>query len=182
MRWLTLFRLRNALKTVIAIGWMYGAALIASCRRDQHYIVEQHNGDRELAGAKRVAIFVHYNRRGHVHDYVLYYLRSLRRAGFELVFVSNSPSLSAGARAALQPLCALVMRRRNIGYDFGAYRDGIRAIGGVAELDELLLANDSVYGPFEDLSTVLARCDPARAALWGMTDNWFRHFHLQSYF
>lgn len=182
MRWVLLFRLRNALQTIVAINWMYVAAAIAACRRNRSHVLEQRPGDRDLAGARRVAIFAHYSRHGRVDDYVLHYLRCLRDAGFELVFVSNAPVLSAEARAALQPLCALIMRRRNIGYDFGAYKDGIAAIGNVAALDELLLANDSVYGPFEDLAAVLSRCDPAHAALWGITDNWFRHFHLQSYF
>jgi lipopolysaccharide biosynthesis protein len=182
MRWLFFFRLRNVIKIGFAILWMYAAAGIAVFRGRRHFILERIEGDRDLTGAKRVAIFVHYDRRGRVHDYVLNYLSNLRGAGFELVFMSNAPSLSAEAKIKLQPLCALIMRRRNIGYDFGAYSDGIAAVDNVADLDELLLVNDSVYGPFEDLSKVVLRCDPARAAVWGITDNWYRRYHLQSYF
>jgi len=181
MRWL-LSRLRNAATAAIAIGLKYVAVAIALCRWRADYIVERQSGERSLAGAKRVAIFVHYDRRGRVHDYVLHYLNSLRAVGFELVFVSNAPLLSAESYAKLRPLCALILRRKNIGYDFAAYKDSIAALGNVAELDELLLVNDSVYGPFGDLAPILSRCDPRRAVVWGMTDCWFRRFHLQSYF
>ena len=182
MRWLTLFRLRNMTKTAFAIGWMYIAVGVALCRRRSTYIVERQSGDRELAGAKRVAVFVHFDRQGRVHDYVLYYLNCWRGAGFEVVFVTNAPGLAAESLAKLKPLCALILRRENIGYDFAAYKDAIGTLGDVGELDELVLVNDSVYGPFEDLTTILSRCDPTRAAVWGITDNWFRRFHLQSYF
>jgi lipopolysaccharide biosynthesis protein len=182
MRWLNFFRLRNAAKTVFAIAWMYIAVGIALCRRRANFIVERHTGDGNLAGAKRVAAFVHYDRRGRLHDYVLYYLKCLRGAGFEIVFVSNAPLLPAESVAKLKPLCALILRRKNIGYDFAAYKDAIGTVGNVADLDELLLVNDSVYGPFEDMAAIISRCDPERAAVWGITDSWFRRFHLQSYF
>jgi lipopolysaccharide biosynthesis protein len=49
-------------------------------------------------------------------------------------------------------------------------------------LDALLLANDSVYGPFRDLGDVVGRMNLLEADVWGVTDNWDRQFHLQSYF
>ena len=52
-----------------------------------NYVVERWAGDRSLA--RRIDIFVHYDRRGRVHDYVIYYLNALVEAGFEIVFVSN---------------------------------------------------------------------------------------------
>jgi lipopolysaccharide biosynthesis protein len=182
MHWLILFRLRNLARTLWGIAWMYPAAAVGLCRRRRDYVVERQPGERSLVGAKRVAVFVHYDRRGRVHDYVLHYLRCLRGGGFEIVFVSNAPTLRGEARDRLKPLCALILRRRNVGYDFGAYKDGIAALGNIADFDELLLVNDSVYGPFSDLGEIIARCDRQRAAVWGITDNWFRRFHLQSYF
>lgn len=182
MSWVTWFRLRNLGKTMFAIGWMYLAVGFCMCRRRADYVIERHTGDGELSGAKRVAVFAHYDGRGHVHDYVLHYLNCLCGAGFRLVFVSNAPRLSAESLVKLKPLCALILRRKNIGYDFGAYKDAIGVLGDIAGLEELLLVNDSVYGPFEDLAAVLSRCDPEQAAVWGVTDSWFRRFHLQSYF
>ncbi|CAO3424214.1 rhamnan synthesis F family protein [Azospirillum doebereinerae] len=171
---------------VVALRLFAYIAFAASVlRRRGDYVEERWNGERRLEGAARIAVFVHYDRAGIVHDYVLYYLRQLRIAGFELVFVSNAPSLTADSLAELQTLCALMVRRRNVGYDFGAFRDGLALLGPLEEregLEELLLANDSVYGPFHDLATLLRRADAGRASVWGITDSWQFGYHLQSYF
>jgi lipopolysaccharide biosynthesis protein len=182
MRWLLWFRLRNLWKSTFSVVWMYIAGMMSFLRRRDSYIVERHRGKRDLAGARRVAVFAHYDRRGRVHDYVIHYLNSLRTAGFEVVFVSNAPRLPIEAIAKLKPFCALIMRRRNVGYDFAAYKDGIGVLADVAALEELIVANDSVYGPFADLATVLSPCASEKAAVWGITDSWFRRYHVQSYF
>lgn len=160
---------------------MCAGALVGRLRRRPHYIVERVIGERSLTGCRRVAIFVHYDPHGRVHDFVAFYLSALRGAGFEIVFVSNAPRLDPAGRCRLMPLCALILRRRNVGYDFGAYKDGMTALPDLAALDELILANDSVYGPLQDLGAVLARCD-GTAAVWGITDSWDVRYHLQSYF
>jgi lipopolysaccharide biosynthesis protein len=145
------------------------------------YVIERWEGDRSLSGARRIAVFVHYDRRGRVHDYVTHYLTTLVKAGFEIVFVSNSPRNFRRDLPTIRPFCGLVLRRKNIGYDFGGYKDGLFAIPNLAELDELIFANDSAYGPFCDLAPMLSRCDDS-AAIWGITDSWDTRFHLQSYF
>jgi len=66
--------------------------------------------------------------------------------------------------------------------DFGAYKDGIGALQRLDRLEALLLANDSVYGPFHDLGDVIGRMNLAEADVWGITDSWERRFHIQSYF
>ena len=154
---------------------------IGFTRFRENYILERWDGKQRLAGAKRVAIFVHYDRSGRVQEYVLYYLDQLVQAGFAVVFITNSPAIEPASLLDVQSRCALLLRRRNIGHDFGAYKDGLAIIGDVAGLEEVLLANDSVYGPFSDLSALLKRCD-GTAAVWGITDCWERRFHIQSYF
>ena len=154
----------------------YGAAFF----RRESYVRERWDGVRPLAGATRVAVFVHYDRQGIVHDFVQHYLRQLHDLGFAIVFTSNAPRLAQPEM--LRELCALVIRRDNVGYDFGAYKEGIAAIPDLEAVDTLLLANDSVYGPLHHLAGVLDRMDPQRADVWGASDSWEFSFHLQSYF
>src|SRR5690348_13729704 len=66
----------------------------------------------------RVAIFCHFDRRGEVREHVLHYVSGLGRAGFEIVFVTNSGRLRPDAQERLRALCAAILVRRNIGYDF----------------------------------------------------------------
>jgi hypothetical protein len=131
----------------------------------------------------RVALFVHFDRRGGVADYVLHHLAALREAGFSVVVVSNAGRLQPAALAALRPLCAAIVVRRNVGYDFAAMRDGLQRLGlPRPETEMLLLVNDSIYGPFRPLADIITAVDFAAADLWGATESWQRRYHLQSFF
>lgn len=132
---------------------------------------------------RRVAVFVHFDAAGEVQPYVLDYLRALRELAIDTVFVTNSGRLTPDARAALRALCAAVLVRRNIGYDFGAMRDGLRHADATPETTDLLLVlNDSVYGPLSPLAPMVERIDFAQADIWGATESYQNRYHLQSFF
>lgn len=172
---------RSACRQLATLA-MYVAVVLSCFISQRSKIVEQRAGERQLRGARRVAIFLHYDRQGGLHDYVVHYLGALRQAGYEIVFVSNAPRLRDDAWARLAPYCAVMLRRRNLGHDFGGYKDALAVVGDLSGLDELILANDSVYGPLHDLGRLLRRCDGRTAAVWSITDNWDQRYHLQSYF
>lgn len=130
----------------------------------------------------RAAVYVHYDKDGVVHDYVVHQLRELSASGFRTTFISNAPVLPQAGRDRVAPFCREVIWRHNVGYDFGAYKDGLAAIGAVAGLDALLLMNDSVYGPFWSLKETLASVDETRCDVWGIADSWQRRPHVQSFF
>ena len=177
-------RLRFVLAWLIAqskLLWAYTAYAISALRKES-YIRERWEGRKPLAGARRVALFVHYDGQGIVHDFVLHYLRQLHDLGFAIVFASNAPRLVEAQIEPLRELCALVIRRDNVGYDFGAYKEAMAAIPDLAAVDTLLLANDSVYGPLQHLAGVLDRMAPEEADVWGASDSWEFSFHLQSFF
>ena len=162
---------------------IYAARAVSLFTPQGPQIVEKRAGERSLEGARKVAIFLHWDRRGAVHDYVLHYLMALRRVGYEILFVSNAPKLSESDWARVAPYAALMMRRNNRGHDFGAFRDAVLELAPrLAGLDSLIIANDSVYGPMQDLAPLLAKCESGEASVWGITDSWDRAYHLQSYF
>ncbi len=131
----------------------------------------------------RVAIFIHFDGAGGVGDHTLHYVRALHAAGLSVLFVTNSGKLRPEALAALKPVCAGILIRRNIGYDFGAMREGLEYLKlPRADTEMVVLANDSIYGPFKPLDDLLARIDFSEADLWGATDSWQRRYHVQSYF
>ncbi len=131
---------------------------------------------------KHVAIFVHYDQYGRVHDYVLDYIKALREAGRTVVFVTNSPKFPEKERQKLGDLCIQTLWRKNKGYDFGAYADGLKSLGELSRFSTITLCNDSAYGPLFSLSETYDRMDPDVADIWGLTDSWDSAHHLQSYF
>ena len=52
----------------------------------------------------------------------------------------------------------------------------------ITQAPYVILANDSLLGPFTDLGRLLADFEPASADVWGLTDTHQFCHHLQSYF
>jgi hypothetical protein len=130
-----------------------------------------------------VALFCHFDRRQQLAEHLISYLRELHSLGFSVVFITNSGHLSQESLTALQPLCSAVMLRRNVGYDFGAICEALDRLElPRLETEQLLIANDSVYGPMAPITDLMARVNFNEADLWGATDSWQHRYHLQSYF
>ena len=131
----------------------------------------------------RLAMFVHYDAEGEVAPRVLQTLDRLREAGLAILVVSNAGALRAEAEVALRARCAGILIRRNIGYDFGAMREGLHHWREpIARAELLVIINDSVLGPFAPLAPLLERIDLARADVWGATDSVQRTRPLQTWF
>lgn len=129
---------------------------------------------------KTACIFAHYDPQDKVDEYVLYYLRELNRIADSIQFVTTS-ELCAAERHKVESLGVNVIQRKNEGYDFYSYKVGIDAIDA-SEFDELIVCNDSVYGPLSDLATVFSTMRSRGANFWGLTDSYDYQHHLQSYF
>ncbi|MEX6509180.1 rhamnan synthesis F family protein [Jiella sp. M17.18] len=167
-------------------GWfrlLYAQIMyLASFLRKGPYVHRVRPGAQSLDNARNVCIVVHFDRQGRVHDFLMHYLYQLYGYGFELIFVSNAKEIDPEDVERLHEICALIVERHNVGYDFGAWKDGIALIPDLGSVNRLLLVNDSVYGPIHNIATSLDRMNPEDADVWGMTDSWDFSFHLQSYF
>ncbi len=179
------FRHARALAAVTASEMLYAAGVarhhLLNWRAPSH-IAEVPHGTLSVKGLSKVAILLNFDRLSIVHRYVLHQVEALAAAGFAVIFVTNSDRLAPRDLEALAPRCHAVVRRRNRGYDFGAWRDAIVGLTDTDDLDALLLANDSVYGPFGPLDDVMDVMNAADGDVWALTDSWQRRFHLQSYF
>lgn len=149
--------------------------------RSPNQVIDTWTNGRALG--RRIAVFVHFDPAGEVQRYVLPYLQALQDQGLDIIFVTNSGKLTEHARTALRPLCAAILVRRNLGYDFGAMRDGLQHAAAKPETTDLVLVlNDSVYGPLTDIGPMLDRINFSQADVWGATESYQNRYHLQSYF
>lgn len=155
---------------------------IASLFGNRSMVKETWEGGQTLTGAKDVAVLVTWDAGGRVHDFLLAHIKGLSEAGRTVIVVSNSPKCPEAEVAKALPHCALFAWRTNRGYDFGAYRDGLKLVPDYDALDSLIFINDSTYGPFQKLGPVLKKMKPAEADVWGLTESWDTRWHLQSYF
>ncbi len=137
----------------------------------------------EIGLGPKIVLFMHFDARGVVRAQIYEYLRELKASGREIVFVSNAGRLQPGDMHALQGICSSVIVRRNIGYDFGAWREALDYLGlPRAGTEEVIFANDSVFGPLVPLGDTLRRLNYNKADIWGLTESWQHRYHLQSFF
>ena len=129
----------------------------------------------------RAVIFAHYDRHDVVDPYVYYYLKELEKSCDRLIVVSTS-DLKPDDLAELETIGCTVITRENIGYDFMSYRAGLASID-YRDYDEIVICNDSVYGPLFSLAGIFDEMvSRADVDFWGLTSNRDIAFHLQSYF
>jgi lipopolysaccharide biosynthesis protein len=131
----------------------------------------------------KVVVFVHFDRHGGVRPQLLSYMREFAAHGRAVVFVTNAGLLKPEAETQLREICSAIIVRRNRGYDFGAWREAIEHLGlPRAETAELILVNDSVFGPLRPIGDMLEKFDYGTADVWGLTESWQTRYHLQSFF
>lgn len=144
------------------------------------------------SGGSRLLIYVVYDRRGEVEDYVPYALRDLRRFCDRILVISNGP-LTADGRRILEQVADEVIERENRGFDIWGYKHGLdHEADSIGEFDEVILANDTWFGPVRPFDPVFERMDRQELHFWGMTDHVrvepnpftlrdYLAYHLQSY-
>src|SRR4051812_46847448 len=71
------------------------------------------SGADPLPNSKLAAVYVHYDREGMIHDYVLHQLQELVATGFRIVFVSNAGKLPEESIDQIRPFCHTILWRFN---------------------------------------------------------------------
>ena len=102
-----------------------------------------------LKNSKRLCVFAHFNPQFRVAEYVFYYLQRLHDDVNADIIFSSTSAIPTADRARLEALCLYIVIRKNQGYDFGSWQDGLHALSHeqLLEYDEIIIANDSCYGP-----------------------------------
>lgn len=142
---------------------------------------------------RRAVVFAHYDKDSIIDDYVIYYLKELKKISDTIVFVSCC-NLADKEIEKLNGIASHVITQIHDEYDFGSYKRGFLYLQDkLNEFDELIFANDSCYGPLYPLEKVFSKMENENSDFWGITKNNFgykknlKHFfvkrpHVQSYF
>ncbi|CZF77324.1 rhamnan synthesis F family protein [Grimontia marina] len=128
---------------------------------------------------KRIAVFAHYDRDNLVDDHVYAYIESLKNFVDKVVFVSVSNPKNLDI---LDGIVDEIIVRENVGYDFMSWSQGIASQSNMFDFDELILCNDSCYGPLRSFEDVFNEMSTRGVDVWGITDSSQISYHLQSYF
>lgn len=145
---------------------------------------------------KRLGVFVFYDKDGIVDGYIDYLLNDLSNCLDKLIVVCNG-TLSVQGKQVFLKYTNDVFLRENVGFDAGAWQYILIDKLGIEHLDdydELVLLNDTFYGPFYSFAEVFEQMKEKDVDFWGLTihsktiDAWglceygYLPEHIQSYF
>lgn len=132
-------------------------------------------------GASRVAVVAHWSQQPEVSRSLRRLVEELVRGGYGVVVVST-----AACEGPLdwpdRPAAACVYRRANVGYDFGSWAQALHLHPAIADAEVVVLANDSMLGPFGSLQPILQGIERTEAPVWGLVSTSQDAPHLQSHF
>lgn len=121
---------------------------------------------------KRIAMYVIYDKDGILDNFRKYYLQELRKEVDYIVGVVSG-TLTPESRKELEELTDDFFVRENVGLLAYSWIDGIAHIGWdtLEEYDELLMLNDSFFGPFYPLKDMFDACENSDADFYGAMKN-----------
>lgn len=136
----------------------------------------------------RILFYIHYNKSDELSGHVLYQLEQIRPLFSRVIFISNS-HLDQNHIEKLKMIGIFeIIQRENIGFDFAAWRDGMKYVGfdHLEKYDSVTLMNDTCIGPLWSLEPYFRSYESAiDCDFWGMTNfkktKSFQE-HVQSYF
>lgn len=135
----------------------------------------------------RTALVASYFGGGTLPDTLLYLLRGLREVADNVVYVADCRILPEEVER-LRGLVSVAKVERHRQYDFGSYRRALalaRRLGYLKEevADELIVINDSNYGPVVPFAESFEAMAGRPCDFWGYTGyHAFGHRHISSYF
>ena len=134
---------------------------------------------------KRLGIFSFYDRDGVAGTYLSFLLRSLS-ANMDTLVIAVNGIISNETMKLFKEYTAHILIRKNVGFDAGAYKDVILNYIGkktIEEYEQIILCNDTFYGPFVPFEKILIDMDRKNVDFWGI--NYVENnalSHIQSFF
>ncbi|WP_167483010.1 rhamnan synthesis F family protein [Leptospira perdikensis] len=130
----------------------------------------------------RLVLFSTFSTTGKVSKNLTFYLRKLHELGSDIVLIDTSPISLPEEIESIRPFIKQYIWRENFGYDFGSWKVGLSETKDWKSYEQIVLTNDSVYGPLTPLQPIFSKFVNTDIDVWGLTDSYEFDYHLMSYF
>ncbi|GAB3126792.1 hypothetical protein GCM10027056_24990 [Glaciibacter psychrotolerans] len=139
-------------------------------------------GSRSLPETERVAIIASFAPDNTVSRSLATLTRELEKHSYTVIIVRASDTTDPLIWPEDYPVRATIVRKSNIGYDFGSWAVGLKLFPSVRRKKFVILANDSLVGPFGDLDQLITSFESATTNVWAATNTAQIRPHVQSFF
>ncbi|WP_419766223.1 MAG: rhamnan synthesis F family protein [Arcobacter sp.] len=128
----------------------------------------------------KLTLFSHFDIHNRIDEYVIEYLKSLNKFGFDIVFITTSDTLSMIEINKIKKYINILIIKENIGYDFAAWQCGLNIVNNYKKYDTILHVNDSIIFPISNPSRLFKNA--SKYDFYGLTSSIQKGFHIQSFF
>jgi hypothetical protein len=128
-----------------------------------------------------IAIVAQFSTSPTITESLARYIETFLSKGFSVVLVSACESQS---KIQLNPEIKskiTLIRKPNLGYDFGSWAIALDVFPEILNANRLILTNDSLIGPLSSIDSIFESLENSRFDITGITDNSELQYHLQSY-
>ncbi|WP_185982737.1 rhamnan synthesis F family protein [Aureimonas mangrovi] len=176
----------NPLKHYLEVGMEAGYAprwssrATPGARADSARIVTVRRG----AVGRRNALVVTHSGNGFIRPHTARLVRALKDIGYAIHLVVAADVMEVEFPRELRSACDSIFVRENVGFDFAAWAHVWALMPQLYQSEEVLLTNDSIFGPLdtERMTNMQRRIDRLDLDVVGLTSNWEHALHLQSYY
>ena len=144
-----------------------------------HVFCQHHASNNPKFSGEKVALVAHWDPHGIVDPYVVHYLKALKNIGYTTILISAG---TVHMSDYLFTAADYVLWRDCPGYDFTSWKAAFEYYPSLFEAREILVTNDSIFGPMHPLFIVHEVMDKRRCDFWGLVCSIERVTHLQSYY
>ncbi len=136
----------------------------------------------EPRGFERVAVVAQFSSTPQLSRSFEQLVKELTAHGYLVIVSSTTEGTPELQWQGGRPANVSVLRRPNVGYDFGSWAVVLNSFAGVRSAKYLLTLNDSLVGPFSSIAPLLENFESAPGPVWGAVRSYQFAPHLQSYF
>lgn len=145
--------------------------------------VKVESGDRSVLEKRdRVAVIAQFSLGPIQPRSLSEYMAALDSAGYAIVISATCQSSEPLEFPYGVPAGAIVIRRPNLGYDFGSWATALGCFPEIRTAGTVLLTNDSLLGPFAPIADLLEWAAEKGPDIRGLTMSFQFVRHIQSYF
>lgn len=134
------------------------------------------------ANPEKVAVIAHWSVDARVSPSFEALVRAVMKRGYFVLIASACSDPEPLQFASELPTRPAILRKPNIGYDFGSWAAAFLSQPQVFLANRVLQINDSLLGPFSSIDHLIDDFESDKGDLWGLVRNHQIRAHLQSYF
>ncbi|MBC7594087.1 MAG: hypothetical protein H7288_09140 [Kineosporiaceae bacterium] len=137
---------------------------------------------KDLADNDRIAVVASFGTSTTVARSLEAMVMGLEKCNYSVIVVRASDDSTPLRWSKAYSGNAVIVRKPNVGYDFGSWALALHIYPQLRTRRFVLLTNDSLVGPFESLTGVIADFEASPGDVWSATNTTQFFPHIQSFF